>query len=161
MAARNALGCGERITIAWPLKDAINAITELLREEWQQAFTENCRNKGKTYGNMFPEVSKTLWFNKKPSNLNATEIKQMNRILSNHTFCKNTLYKMNVEENPYCDACNTIEDSNHIIFNCSKYGNTRNKYPDLRNFTSLEELSRTQGEHGFNAITQFLKDKCM
>ncbi|XP_067638511.1 uncharacterized protein [Eurosta solidaginis] len=156
-AAKNANQNGERIRIPWTIKDAIKEIENKIRKEWETEYKGKITNKGKDYGQIYPEIIKKPWFQKKNTKLESRDIKVINRILSNHTFCKDTLNKMNIYDDNSCETCNTIENTNHILFHCNKYANIRSKYPLLQNHTTLIDIQKKYGDKMYNTITSFLK----
>lgn len=74
-------------------------------------------------------------------------------ILSGHCFCKATLAKMKVVAYSLCDDCLIEVSASHIIFNCSKYNNTRKPFPELNEVFTFEDFVV---KYGFGSLKTLL-----
>lgn len=156
-AAKLANTIGEEISIEWNIKDAIKEVGRRLSIEWQGRYSEISNDKGKKYNTIFPELLKTPWFHKLNPNLEAKQIRQINRILSGHAFCRHTLAKFKVADDTLCETCNIEDTPEHIILKCNKYNNIRAQHPKLIAHTSLELLYKTEDSKTFYILSNFLK----
>ncbi|XP_037815641.1 uncharacterized protein LOC119606272 isoform X1 [Lucilia sericata] len=160
LAAKNAHKNGLPIHIPWTLKDAILVIESMLKGEWS---TEYCRlkiSKGVDYGKFFPRTSDNFWtvdYNIDPTYFKASDLRMANRILCGHTYCGQTLSRMGVSVSDICTICNCTEDSSHIIFKCSKYGNQRGIFPSISRHNNLLEFIECEGMDKISHIIEFLK----
>ncbi|XP_036340119.1 uncharacterized protein LOC118749423 [Rhagoletis pomonella] len=156
-AAKLANITGEEITIEWNIKDAIKEVGRRLASEWQEKYSEISNDKGKKYYTIFPKLLKRPWFHKLVPNIEAKQIKQINRILSGHAFCRHTLAKFKVVDDPLCEICNTEETPEHIILKCNKYDNIRAHHPKLIAHASFEELHKMEDSKTYIILSEFLK----
>ncbi|KAI8122822.1 RNA-directed DNA polymerase from mobile element jockey [Lucilia cuprina] len=115
LAAKNAHRNSLPVHIPWTFKDAISVIESILKGEWNTALD-----------NFW-----TADFNVDPTYFKASDLRMMNRILSGHTYCGQTLSRMGVSVSDICTSCNCTEDSAHIIFKCHKYANQRRNFPSI------------------------------
>lgn len=120
------------LTLKIPLTDAKRIAKLKIHELWQQHYDDCPVNIGARHRSIIQStIPKNPWF--KEINLNSSDTRRIARIRTGHTFDKRFLKTINKSENQICDTCNVIEDSFHIIINCSKYNLIRSKYDSINN----------------------------
>ncbi|XP_075150808.1 uncharacterized protein LOC142224915 [Haematobia irritans] len=142
-AAREACISGIPSEEKWTIKDAITRIEEQLWNEWSAEYAAIAVRADSHYFKIFPNTLRRPWFDGK--GLYPAIVKTLNRILSNHCFCKSTLADMGVFDTNECERCGVAETANHIIFQCDKYLMQRRHYPFIEQCSTLDEFVALYG----------------
>ncbi|XP_075160585.1 uncharacterized protein LOC142233510 [Haematobia irritans] len=142
-AARRPLEFGTCWKIAWPLQDAIRVLSEKISTKWADIYESEARGGNSSYYEINPTVSGSTWFDSLP--IGALRCKSLNRILSGTCYCKSTLYKV-------CDVCLVEDTPTHILFECNKYLQQRQKFPELMLCDTIKQFV---DEYGFTKLTIF------
>lgn len=115
-----------------PIDEIIRNVKQLNRIEWLNTYDQMTQTKGLFYKHIInSNLRYKPWF--KNINLKSSTIKLINRLRSGHSFDKKTLHIMKIEDSNLCPDCNVIENAEHIITQCTKFNNIRNKYKYLVN----------------------------
>lgn len=138
-----------------PHEEAIEICKQEIHEIWKKEFKERSLTKGAFYEKIIKEPKKQIWFKKK--DLNSAQLKQAIRIRSGHTYDKQFLYLMKIEDNNICNTCKSIENAEHIIKHCKKYTLTRTNYTNIVN-KSIIELMSSENQLDIQETTAFLKE---
>lgn len=121
---------GNQIEIKIPPDDFINIVKNMLLSQWREEFVSRTQTKGKYHANIIHSTPKLrTWFHK--SSLTVKQIKIMNRIRTGHTYDKKFKHLMKIVEDNICETCNTVEDTAHIIENCTKHNTHRQIYTHI------------------------------
>ncbi|GAB0095561.1 uncharacterized protein DMENIID0001_109570 [Sergentomyia squamirostris] len=156
-AAKNGLTSTEILDIPIPKGDNYKIIDRKIFERWKNEFKERTRIKGKFYGDLMnQQPSNVPWF--KHKGLDTGKIKLFNRIRSNHTYAKNFLNLMNVIDDETCDACNEIENAEHIIFKCKKFTSERQRHNFSKKYKNYIEMCRDTSSSNISDIAEYLKE---
>jgi len=123
--------------------------------ETQEWYTTEIQHKGKKFAEYQKEFKRDNWH--KTININANEIKTMNRILTGHDFSKYWLKILKIEENDICDVCQVQETGKHQIFHCTKYNNERQKYPNIQEDLFRKHWKNNDGKI-IKEIIRFIQD---
>lgn len=156
LAAKNAENEGTFLNIRWPINDAINHIQDKIWEDWSEEYSRIAEHSNSHFFKIFTKPERTPWYKK--SKLHPDDQKMMNRILSNHTFSKSTLYKMNAVPSADCETCNAEETISHILFSCTKHDNIRSKYKSFNGIFTVEDfIAKHHWEH-LHDMVKFIKE---
>lgn len=145
----------ENNNILIPVHDAIRMCRRALDDTWKQTFTEKTQLTGKFHGSVMGEPKLNLWFKK--TSLTSSQLKQILRLRSGHTFDKKHLYLLKLTDTNLCTACNVIEDTEHVIKHCVLFNSTRQKYKRIEN-EDLAVLLRNNSKEDLLEINNFLKE---
>ena len=83
-------------------------------EKWQMQW--NNSDKGRFTYSIIPTIKSTTWY--KNSTFDRKEIVFWNRIISNHTRCKNDLNRYKIVNSPMCSCGKNYQNVNHLLFEC-------------------------------------------
>lgn len=89
-------------------------------KKWQEIWNES--EKARFCYSILPSIPKYTWYKNQP--FNRKEISFWNRIISNHTRCKNSLNRFNIVKSPICECKKNYETVDHIIFECELLNNS-------------------------------------
>lgn len=120
--------------------DATALMKNELRENQQRSYQKS--DKGDKFKKIYQEIQPFSWFHK--CSLSGVEIKQINRLISNHSYDKRWLHRYGKAESETCEACEVVETAEHIIFNCKKHEDAKKNYKYMNQLDSVEELWRSQ-----------------
>ncbi|XP_046803853.1 uncharacterized protein LOC124419265 [Lucilia cuprina] len=90
-AAKKAVNEGQILQVKWTREEAIREIESRIWKEWEREYTDLSRLKGRQYYRIFPGMNTKPWFSDKSLKLNPIQIKQLNRIISGHSFSPHSL----------------------------------------------------------------------
>lgn len=145
--------CNNKIFI----HDAWNYFERLSEEGAQQWYLEYTSELGK--GRKFFQVQNTIpnkpWHYK--LELNNTEIRTLNRLLSGHDFSRYWLYKMKLADDCICTICDVIDNAEHTLFFCVKYAVTRTKY-NLDRYCNIYQVLEAKDTTLLRNVVNFLKE---
>jgi ribonuclease HI len=104
-------------------KDAIKQIQNIVYETWKNWYHSQVqKGKGCKATKFFDQIHNKQWYLKFNLELNGTEIKLVNRLISGHDYSPKYLKLMNLSESENCDKCEVISDAlHHILKDCKKY----------------------------------------
>ena len=125
---------GESISNKLHYTDLIIKVNRTLWDNWKNIYCRESRRKGIQYFSIQAEPRKKPWFQK----INYTRRKSItviNRIRSAHCLTPAHLYKIKINDNPYCQ-CGETGDLNHIILGCSENPATKIIYNTLSEKTN-------------------------
>lgn len=94
--------------------------------DWQISW--NTSDKGRYCYSICPKVKIFPWFRSLPVGRNF--ICSYSRLMSNHYICSHHLYRMNIKDSNICECNNSYEDIDHIVFECSRFDATKEKFLD-------------------------------
>ena len=97
----------------------------LMKEELHEWFMNyKALNKGRYYFENFYDISRDPWFVK--YNLERKAIVSINRLRSNHSSLKSSLFRKDIVSDDTCDCDMRVEQtSEHIIFQCNLFDKER------------------------------------
>ncbi|XP_037811414.1 uncharacterized protein LOC119615056 [Lucilia sericata] len=156
--AKKATQDGLTLQIKWSKDEAIREIERRLHDEWEREYVDLSRTKGREFGKIFPSLLRKPWFNHNSLGMNAIQIRQLNRILSGHSFSPHTLARLHVLDDDTCLLCNEVDDDSHIIFECTKYNHIRLRYPVLEQYDNTTSFFRKEPIENYHFITDFIKE---
>ena len=112
----------------------------------------------RTHIQLWRESSGSDWYkkicNRKPPPASITSLDRKHAVLVHQartgkvTFSKKFLHSIGKATSPQCDLCNTIEDTEHILFNCAKYDHLRHRH-------NIYDFENT---HNWSEFCDFLAD---
>lgn len=102
-----------------PYQDIFNQIKKSIWNDWSQEWKAKSKEKGIWYTQIVEELPKKNWFHSIPSH-DRYFITATSQIRSGHTRSPKHLYKININDNPYC-SCGEIGDLDHIFLGCPNY----------------------------------------
>lgn len=85
-----------------------------LLEKWQMQW--NNSDKGRFCYSIIPKIKTTAWYKETP--FDRKSIIFWNRIISNHTRCKNSLNRFLIINSPLCSCGDNYQTIDHLIFEC-------------------------------------------
>lgn len=139
------------------LHDAINHIHTISEQSSQQWYLQYAAELGK--GRKYFQIQNTIpakpWHHK--LQLNNTEVRTLNRLLSGHDFSRYWLHKMKIEEDCICDVCDVLDNSDHVMFFCVKYAKEREKY-QLDEYCNIYQVFEKKDVTLLQNVVRFLKD---
>lgn len=101
------------------------------------------------------------------SKLSRKESSLLHRLRAGCPFTAKTLHKISRKNSPNCDSCGTLEDTEHVLWSCPKYGSARTVlHTALQTsrtpVTTPRQLMFPNGgkrlaEHTFRALLEFLE----
>lgn len=139
-----------------PIADVLNILKNTLHNTWIRRFTHITQQKGKYHAHIMTKPGIKPWFNKFKT-LNSTQLKQIIRLRTGHTFDKKHLHILKLTDTNTCNTCNTIENAEHIIEHCTQYQNTRHKYSNITQ-RRLSDVLRNGSEADYASISAFLSE---
>ncbi|KAI8114871.1 hypothetical protein CVS40_12820 [Lucilia cuprina] len=156
--AKKATQDGLTLQIKWSKNEAIKEIERRLHDEWEREYVDLSRMKGREFGKISPSLLGKPWFNHNSLGMNAIQIRQLNRILSGHSFSPHTLARLHVLDDDTCLLCKEVDDVSHIIFECTKYNHIRLRYPVLEQYDNTTSFFRKEPIENYLFITDFIKE---
>lgn len=138
-------------------KEEILTICKLdIHNKWIEKYKNITLTKGKFYANIMPEPMLKPWF-RKTTTLDSTQLKQIIRLRSGHSYDKKFKKLMNISDTNLCNTCNELENAEHIIEQCTQYTHIRNKYAKTiqKGFSNILKNKNTAD---MIAITEFLNE---
>ncbi|KAG0431069.1 hypothetical protein HPB47_022129 [Ixodes persulcatus] len=101
------------------------------------------------------------------SKLSRKESSLLHRLRAGCPFTAKTLHKISRKNSPNCNSCGTLEDTEHVLWSCPKYGSARTVLhtalqTSSTSVTTPHQLMFPNGgkrltEHTFRALLEFLK----
>ncbi|KAM7281536.1 uncharacterized protein ISCGN_005804, partial [Ixodes scapularis] len=101
------------------------------------------------------------------SKLSRKESSLLHRLRAGCPFTAKTLHKISRKNSPNCDSCGTLEDTEHVLWSCPKYGSARTVLhtalqTSRTSVTTPRQLMFPNGgkrlaEHTFRALLEFLE----
>lgn len=139
------------------LHDALNYFNSLSEESSQQWYLQYSAELGK--GRKFFQIQNTIpskpWHHK--LQLSNIEIRTLNRLLSGHDYSKYWLHKMKLEDDNFCDVCDVLENSDHVVFFCAKYAEKREQY-HLDEYCNIYQVFQKKDVTLLQNVVRFLKE---
>lgn len=136
--------------------DAVNLIKNDITDEVQQWYVNYTQEQGK--GRKFFKIQTGInpksWFHNLP--LSNTETRTLNRLLAGHDFSPFWLSKMKIQDEMYCDFCDCLNTSEHIIFECIKHLIPRDSH-NLDKFYSIQQAFEDKNIETLKNVCKFLK----
>jgi ribonuclease HI len=83
-------------------------------QKWQTEWNES--DKGRYCHSILPNITKNSWY--KSSTLTRQEIVFWNRIITNHTRSRQSLFRFGITDNQICDCAKNYQTVDHILFEC-------------------------------------------
>lgn len=142
-------------SIKIPPEDALTICRNTIHEAWINTYRERTQNKGKYHASILHTPTLKRWFAK--TIYNSTQLKQIIRLRSGHTYDKQFKHLMKLTDSNKCTSCNTTENAEHIIQSCKIYSLTRLKYTNIKN-TNLQKILKNGDEKDLLDITAFLQE---
>lgn len=99
-------------------EDATLICKYITHEKWITQYTNKTQTKGRYQAQVLSKPLMKTWFHK--SNLDSTQLKQILRLRSGHTYDKKIKFLMKVSNDNLCHTCNTIKNAEHIIEHSTK-----------------------------------------
>jgi ribonuclease HI len=135
--------------------DAKAAIDRKKRQQWNTNYQHKSTTKGTAFYGICSEIPDKPWYKK--SKMTNQHIRTLNRVFTTHTFTKDRLFIMKVSDTNSCDLCGVVEDINHVLYNCQKYGGARSQTPCLENHTPIGQIYQQKNTEEMTDITKFLE----
>lgn len=123
-------------------------------QQWYVNYTQEL-GKGRKFFKIQTGINPTSWFHNLP--LNNSETRTLNRLLAGHDFSPYWLSKLKIKDDLYCDYCDCLNTSEHIIFECVKHLLPRDKH-NLDKFYSIQQAFEDKNVDTLKNICKFLKD---
>lgn len=123
---------------------------------WNERYKEISNEKGTYHFKIMPSIKLKPWFYNifLPTDLTIT----ISRLRTGHLATKDRLYKWGLIQNENCDTCNIPENILHILYDCPKYNNQRNKFPVLTNKPDLTLVLAENKTKDVEQIARFIKE---
>lgn len=121
--AKSAIVQGRDTQISIPRKEFTNLWKSNIRmeaEDW--CFTES-KHRGNFFCQNFLRGKSFPWF--KEFSLHRRTVTAINRLRSDHTSLRTSLFKLKIVDSPLCPHCGEEETPNHVFWVCSKYKTQR------------------------------------
>lgn len=138
----------------------LSSVDRLLQvQEWQERWSSS--PKGRFLFHISPQVNLKPWFHN--LSLPRHVIVTINRLLSNHTNCKDHLFKIDMADNNIC-SCGDIQTPDHLLLVCGSFDSIhRRKFINTvlaegQLPINLAHLLLTFNTKIFHAICKFFKD---
>ncbi|XP_061722835.1 uncharacterized protein LOC133529192 [Cydia pomonella] len=114
--AKAACTRGAEVYVTPEFTEKLHIYSRKTRCTWKEHFDERCKEKGVWYKSMQCEPPHIPWFTK--ADLSRKLIKIALRLRSGHIPLNKFAYLMKKEPSPNCEACNKIEDVQHVLTEC-------------------------------------------
>ncbi|XP_061706714.1 uncharacterized protein LOC133517414 [Cydia pomonella] len=114
--AKAACTRGAEVYVTPEFTEKLHIYSRKTRCTWKEHFDERCKEKGVWYKTMQCEPPHIPWFAK--ADLSRKLIKIALRLCSGHIPLNKFAYLMKKEPSPNCEACNKIEDVQHVLTEC-------------------------------------------
>lgn len=156
-AAKEAASSGLIIDPEATIEEAFKTIEHEVWDLWQREYEDVSRlsESGSFFRRIFPDVNRIPWFHGKK--LNSSEVKLLNRLFTNMSYCKSNLFHFKKAESNLCDFCQVKEDNNHIVLVCPVFDSIRNNFAFNGKYNNLEEILKLNDVKVFKQIVEFLK----
>ena len=154
-AAKLATTVASLIHVCYTPKEAIRKVLDVIHKEWEDEYREICREKGKFFAQIFPNLLKKHWF--RNCCLKPQEVKVLNRLMSGHCYDNKYLSLIRAITTDRCSVCFAIDDACHAIFNCRKHDSSRSNYEFFRKYDDLLSLLASKNEETFEELLSFIK----
>lgn len=90
-----------------------------LFSEFNNWCVQSSYSKDTLYFELYFQIKKRPWF--WYYNIPRKAVVCINRIRSGHTSLRESLYKFNIVDDPFCPDCESIENINHILWQCPRF----------------------------------------
>ncbi|KAJ8973460.1 hypothetical protein NQ317_013454 [Molorchus minor] len=121
------------LDIKLPYSDIQALLNNTIKNEFKNFWLREANTKGKWYTAIQPLHPNKPYYSELP-NMSRRHITTIVRLRTGHCLHKKHLYKIGIENNPYCE-CGQEEDLDHILFECPI-----NK---INNFDLYQEISKS------------------
>lgn len=142
--------------IPLPPEDILNICKSTLHKTWTEQFTDRTTQKGTYHAEIIKQPKLKPWFYKLHQ-MNSTQLKQIIRLRTGHTFDKKHLHILKLIDNNICNTCQVTETAEHIINNCTLHEPTRQKYTDIKQ-RGLSEILRHGNEAQLISLSEYLNE---
>lgn len=154
--AKKAIDSGVLLNIKLEPKEIIKILKDEIWLSWIEYYKRSTAEVGTFLASVLDNVPpKTPWFIN--TTLSHSNIRLINRLKTGHCFDGRFLYWMKAIETNLCNECDILDDFKHILFNCKKYQNIRNKY-DIFKQNDAVKILKENNEKSFNDINIYLKE---
>lgn len=141
--AKEAISSGIPLDIKIPYTDYFQKIRQQAILLWQEEWNESQKTRGRNYASIQTLIPRQPWFAK--SKYSRKIIVSIIRMRLNHGSFPAHLHKIGLLETPYCQCDGaTVGDVNHILFQCRRYEEGRDKFlKDLLRLGHCQPLCTT------------------
>lgn len=139
-----------------PPEDILNICKYTIHKTWTDKFEEITTYKGTYHANIMKQPTLKPWFYK-INNLDSSQLKQIIRVRTGHTFDKKHLHMIKMIDNNLCENCGVIETAEHLIDTCTLHETTRQKYTDIKR-RGLSEILRIGDGAQLATIPSYLNE---
>jgi hypothetical protein len=109
----------EVVEIKKYFKDRASENKNKIDKKWQKGWRES--DKGRFCHSIIPQIPSKPWYNN--TNFSRTEIVFWNRIISNHTRCRQSLFRFKIVDHPMCPCKKNYQTVDHVLFECALTNN--------------------------------------
>ncbi|XP_029717331.2 uncharacterized protein LOC115260553 [Aedes albopictus] len=139
------------------IHDVMNYFSSISDQAAQQWYLNYTAELGK--GRKFFQINNTI--PKKPWHYNLQlknfEVRTLNRLFAGHDYSNYWLSKMKIVNDGICDICDTVDNSEHVIFFCVKHALTRQKY-NLDQYCNMYQIYEKKDLSFLQNVTNFLRE---
>lgn len=143
-----------RTTLCGYTKDeAKTAMRDEIWSNWQTEFSHPAKRS--LFHDVFPNIERRPWFHKKK--LKPYEVKIINRLLVDRSYCKVNLHKWKRADNPICERCNSApETAQHILFECQQLNNSRNNFTVFTKHDNVKQFLVERDDKEIREMLDFI-----
>jgi ribonuclease HI len=106
--------------------DILYQVKKDCRKKWSEYFDERSLSKGIWYKSIQPTLPHSPWY-EKTTDIERSHLVTALRLRSGHVPLNSFGYMMKKVDSPNCTICNVVEDVFHIIMECTRTNDLRNK----------------------------------
>lgn len=114
------------------ISDAVNLIAGDLWSECEYEYKHRGLNSSFNYFSIYPVVPQYIF--------RPADIKMINRIVTNHSFCNMNFERMNAAPSPLCETCDVEENVDHILYHCRRIITNRDLHKFIGNSRSTQDF---------------------
>lgn len=155
-AANEARISGVEILPPITALEGMTQIRRLIEEEWQLEYEEISKTKGKFFYEIHPKINYNYWF--RNMGFMPKQIKTLNRLMCNHSYTKQFLARIQVVDSNLCETCNTPEDNQHIMFDCTQFTENRKNFKIFEEFHDLKSILKSKKKENYLQLLNFAED---
>ncbi|XP_063395680.1 uncharacterized protein LOC134680480 [Cydia fagiglandana] len=134
--AKEACTIGSEVYITPDFTEKLHTYNKKIRGIWKVHFDERCKEKGIWYRTMQCEPPHIPWFMN--ARLSRKLIKIGLRLRSGHIPLKKFAFMMKKVPSPNCEACNVVEDVQHVLVECVRNEGNRQLLMKSLNLNRLD-----------------------
>ncbi|KXJ67850.1 hypothetical protein RP20_CCG025874 [Aedes albopictus] len=137
--------------------DAISRCKDAIMDEvqmWYVSYTQE-QGKGRKFFQYQTGINSKSWYHNVP--LTNSEVRTLNRLIAGHDFSPYWLSVMRIKDDRCCELCEKPNTAEHIILNCIKHLQLRDKH-QLDAFFTILDVFETKDVNNLKRLINFLKE---